>query len=97
MSQCSQMSDLLSLCQVFYQFLLMSVMSFQQASSLIEISSLIFQPENVMLLTRKHQQIKLIDFGLSKRIDPGQEQRHMLGKTIVTDSWHQKCGKWDPL
>ena len=41
----------------------------------------LFQPENVMLLTRKYQQIKLIDFGLSKKIEPGQEQRHMLGKT----------------
>ena len=41
--------------------------------------SLKFQPENIMLLNRNTQNIKLIDFGLSRRIQPGQEVRDMMG------------------
>ena len=42
------------------------------------------QPENVMLLSRNRPQLKLIDFGLSRRIEHGKDQRHMLGKIRYT-------------
>ncbi|XP_043203160.1 death-associated protein kinase 1-like [Amphibalanus amphitrite] len=43
------------------------------------IAHLDLKPENVMLLSKNRPQLKLIDFGLSRRIEPGQELRNMLG------------------
>ena len=37
------------------------------------------QPENLMLLDRESSQIKIIDFGLSRRFSPDTECREMLG------------------
>lgn len=37
------------------------------------------QPENVMLLRRDSTQVKLIDFGLSRKILPGAKTRDMIG------------------
>ena len=40
---------------------------------------LILQPENVMLKNLNSHQLKLIDFGLSRKFKPGEEIREMLG------------------
>lgn len=37
------------------------------------------QPENVMLKKRGEAQVKLIDFGLSRRIPPGASVKDMIG------------------
>lgn len=37
------------------------------------------QPENVMLLNKNSTNIKLIDFGISRRIRNGDDVRAMLG------------------
>ena len=37
------------------------------------------QPENIMLKTDASHLLKLIDFGLSRKIKPGEEIREMLG------------------
>ena len=37
------------------------------------------QPENVMLKNLNSHQLKLIDFGLSRKFKPGEEIREMLG------------------
>ena len=37
------------------------------------------QPENIMLLNRNSQNIKLIDFGLSRKVAKGREIRDMIG------------------
>ena len=38
-----------------------------------------FQPENIMLKNENGHLLKLIDFGLSRKIKPGEEVREMLG------------------
>ena len=43
------------------------------------VFSLFTQPENVMLLNNTCRTVKLIDFGLSRKILPGTEVREMLG------------------
>ncbi|XP_071743996.1 death-associated protein kinase 1 isoform X3 [Lepeophtheirus salmonis] len=43
------------------------------------ISHLDLKPENIMLLGKHSQLLKLIDFGLSRKIHPGNEIREMLG------------------
>ena len=43
------------------------------------VAHLDLKPENVMLLGDKSRIIKLIDFGLSRKILPGAEVREMLG------------------
>ena len=45
----------------------------KQSAIYIFISICIFQPENVMLLNNKCRTVKLIDFGLSRKILPGTE------------------------
>ena len=45
----------------------------KQSPIYIFISICIFQPENVMLLNNKCRTVKLIDFGLSRKILPGTE------------------------
>ena len=42
-------------------------------------SNVTLQPENVMLLNNTCRTVKLIDFGLSRKILPGTEVREMLG------------------
>ena len=44
-----------------------------------ELHVLILQPENVMLKNLNSHQLKLIDFGLSRKFKPGEEIREMLG------------------
>ena len=41
--------------------------------------NLSLQPENIMLLDRRSQNVKLIDFGLSRYMKPGSELREMMG------------------
>ncbi len=43
------------------------------------IFPLFLQPENIMLKNEKGPLLKLIDFGLSRKINPGDEVREMLG------------------
>ena len=43
------------------------------------IFSVFFQPENIMLKCPNSHLLKLIDFGLSRKIKPGEEIREMLG------------------
>lgn len=38
-----------------------------------------FQPENIMLQNKNSTQIKIIDFGLSRKIPPGASVQEMIG------------------
>ena len=40
---------------------------------------LVLQPENIMLLNRNSHEVKLIDFGLSRKLLNGKEIREMIG------------------
>lgn len=42
-----------------------------------------FQPENVLLLSKNRQHIKLIDFGLSRVITDAEEVRDLVGEFII--------------
>lgn len=42
-----------------------------------------FQPENVLLLSKNRQHIKLIDFGLSRVITDAEEVRDLVGEFIL--------------
>lgn len=46
-----------------------------------DVAHLDLKPENVMLKNSNSRQLKLIDFGLSKKLKPGEEIREMLGTT----------------
>ena len=37
------------------------------------------QPENVVCTTRRSKDIKIIDFGLAQRVDPGRSVRAIFG------------------
>ena len=76
----------------FLKFLLKTYLLFFQASFFIKqillgvqhlhnhnVAHLDLKPENVMLLGDNSRIIKLIDFGLSRKILPGSEVREMLG------------------
>ena len=43
------------------------------------IAHLDLKPENIMLKSASSHSLKLIDFGLSRKIKPGEEVREMLG------------------
>ena len=43
------------------------------------IAHLDLKPENIMLKDENGHKLKLIDFGLSRKIKPGEEVREMLG------------------
>ena len=43
------------------------------------IAHLDLKPENIMLKNENGHLLKLIDFGLSRKIKPGEEVREMLG------------------
>ena len=42
------------------------------------LTMFMFQPENVMLLNNKSGVVKLIDFGLSRKILPGTEVKEFI-------------------
>jgi myosin-light-chain kinase len=39
----------------------------------------IFQPENILCLTRAGNRIKIIDFGLARKFDPGKKLQVLFG------------------
>ena len=65
------------------------------------IAHLDLKPENIMLKNENGHLLKLIDFGLSRKIKPGEEVREMLGTpefvspevvnyeplSVTTDMW----------
>ena len=38
-----------------------------------------FQPENILCTTKGSKQVKIIDFGLSQRLDPGKSVHMLFG------------------
>ena len=47
---------------------------------LSKYSCFVLQPENVLLLSKNRQHIKLIDFGLSREITQAEEVRDLMGE-----------------
>ena len=56
-------------------------------SPLSNLINILLQPENVMLLDRETLQIKIIDFGISRKLKPGEK----VMETYGTPEFVGKC------